>query len=59
MDLFCGTGTIAQLIGKHHEKTNVIGVDIVKSAIENAKINAQKTNFQRLILFAKMLVNFC
>ena len=30
MDLFCGIGTIAQLIAKDHENTNVIGVDIVK-----------------------------
>ncbi len=39
MDLFCGTGTIGQIIAS---KTNskVIGVDIVKDAIENAKENA-------------------
>ena len=48
MDLFCGTGTIAQLIAKHHKNTNVIGVDIVKSAIENAKINAQKNKLSKV-----------
>ena len=48
MDLFCGTGTIAQLIAKHHGNTNVIGVDIVKSAIVNAKINAQKNKLSKV-----------
>jgi tRNA/tmRNA/rRNA uracil-C5-methylase (TrmA/RlmC/RlmD family) len=41
MDLFCGTGTIAQLIAKNNNN-KVIGVDIVKSAIENAKKQLQK-----------------
>ena len=48
MDLFCGTGTIAQLIAKHHGNTNVIGVEIVKSAIVNAKINAQKNKLSKV-----------
>jgi 23S rRNA (uracil-5-)-methyltransferase RumA len=41
LDLFCGTGTISQLIARH-TKNKVIGVDIVSSAIENAIENAQK-----------------
>ena len=41
LDLFCGTGTISQLIARH-TKNKVIGVDIVSSAIENAQENAQK-----------------
>lgn len=45
LDLFCGTGTIGQLISKH-TKCNVIGVDIVKEAIDNAKINAKKNNIE-------------
>lgn len=40
MDLFCGTGTITQLLAKH-VKSNVIGVDIVESAIANAKLSSQ------------------
>ncbi len=39
LDLFCGTGTISQLLAKHH-KGQIIGVDIVKSAIEDARISA-------------------
>ena len=46
MDLFCGTGTIAQLIARHRPHADVIGVDIVKEAIEDATANAQKNGLQ-------------
>tara|TARA_R110001592_G_scaffold177697_2_gene418079 strand:+ start:1616 stop:3052 length:1437 start_codon:yes stop_codon:yes gene_type:complete len=51
MDLFCGTGTIGQIIAS---KTNakVIGVDIVAEAIENAKENAIKNNIKNVEFFA-------
>ncbi len=51
MDLFCGTGTIGQLIAKH-TNNKVVGVDIVASSIENAKKNvlenSQKNNLSEL-----------
>ena len=47
MDLFCGTGTIAQLIA-NTTSNKVIGVDIVESAIINARNNAQKNNFKNI-----------
>ena len=40
MDLFCGTGTITQLLARGIDR-EVIGVDIVESAIEDARVNAQ------------------
>ncbi len=40
MDLFCGTGTIAQLLAKRSEHP-VIGVDIVEQAIIDARRNAE------------------
>jgi 23S rRNA (uracil1939-C5)-methyltransferase len=40
MDLFCGTGTIGQLLGSRIPTAKIIGVDIVASAIENANRNA-------------------
>jgi len=51
MDLFCGTGTIGQIIAS---KTNakVIGVDIVEDAIENAKENAVKNNITNVEFYA-------
>ncbi len=47
MDLFCGTGTIAQLIAKN-KNNKVIGVDIVKSAIDNAKNNSRKNKISNI-----------
>ncbi len=51
MDLFCGTGTIGQLMAS---KTNskVIGVDIVEEAIENAKENAKTNNIENVEFYA-------
>lgn len=51
MDLFCGTGTIGQLIAS---KTNskVIGVDIVEDAIKNAKENAKTNNIDNVEFYA-------
>jgi 23S rRNA (uracil1939-C5)-methyltransferase len=39
LDLFCGTGTIGLLLAWHGGK--VLGIDIVKSAVEDAKENAK------------------
>ncbi|MBQ7430161.1 MAG: 23S rRNA (uracil(1939)-C(5))-methyltransferase RlmD [Butyrivibrio sp.] len=41
-DLYCGTGTIAQVLAPIADK--VIGVEIVEEAVEAAKINAEKNN---------------
>jgi tRNA/tmRNA/rRNA uracil-C5-methylase (TrmA/RlmC/RlmD family) len=51
MDLFCGTGTIGQLVAS---KTNskVIGVDIVEEAIENAKENAVTNKIDNVEFYA-------
>ena len=48
MDLFCGTGTIGQIIASKSENTKIIGVDIVASAIEDAKKNAKRNNINGL-----------
>ena len=41
MDLFCGTGTIAQMLVRH-TGMDVIGVDIVEEAIADAKKSAER-----------------
>lgn len=41
-DLYCGTGTIAQIVAK--EATKVIGIEIVEAAIVSAKENAKLNN---------------
>ena len=48
LDLFCGTGTIAQLIAKKQKKAHVMGVDIVNSAIENAVKSANKNKIKNV-----------
>ena len=41
-DLYCGTGTISQLMSPVADK--VIGVEIVEEAVEAARINAKRNN---------------
>ena len=52
MDLFCGTGTIAQLLSSRTTNTEIIGVDIVESAIVNAKANAERNGIKGIQFFA-------
>lgn len=41
-DLYCGTGTIAQIVSKDAKK--VIGIELVEEAVEAAKVNAKLNN---------------
>jgi 23S rRNA (uracil1939-C5)-methyltransferase len=52
MDLFCGTGTIGQLLSIRQPRTKIIGVDIVEEAIRDAKVNAKKNNLSNIVFFA-------
>lgn len=51
MDLFCGTGTITQLLAQQSRR-KVIGVDIVEDAIEDAKRNAKRNGVSNLEFYA-------
>lgn len=51
LDLFCGTGTIAQLLVRHTQ-CPVVGVDIVESAIEDARANATRNGLSGLTFYA-------
>jgi 23S rRNA (uracil-5-)-methyltransferase RumA len=42
LDLFCGTGTIAQLVSSRMENAEVLGIDIVESAIADARRSARE-----------------
>ena len=46
LDLFCGTGTIGQIIASKSSNAKIVGVDIVASAIEDAKKNALRNNIE-------------
>jgi 23S rRNA (uracil-5-)-methyltransferase RumA len=52
MDLFCGTGTIGQIVASKSENAKIVGVDIVASAIEDAKKNAKRNHIEGLKFYA-------
>lgn len=52
LDLFCGTGTIAQLIATRNPSARITGVDIVPEAIEDAKENARKNNLKHVNFYS-------
>jgi 23S rRNA (uracil1939-C5)-methyltransferase len=52
MDLFCGTGTIGQLLAKRNPKVKIVGVDIIEKAIEDAKENAKKNGIHSIDFYA-------
>ena len=52
MDLFCGTGTIGQIVAAKSNNAKIIGVDIIADAIEDAKKNAKRNKIEGLQFFA-------
>ncbi len=52
MDLFCGTGTIGQILSTRRSDVKIIGVDIVEEAIEDAKRNAKRNGITNVSFFA-------
>jgi len=48
MDLFCGTGTIGQILSTRKKDVKIVGVDIVKEAIDDAKSNAKRNNITNI-----------
>jgi 23S rRNA (uracil-5-)-methyltransferase RumA len=58
MDLFCGTGTIGQLMRQRNQDVKVIGVDIVSEAIQDAKANALRNKLRNIDFFAEDVGKF-
>jgi len=52
MDLFCGTGTIGQIVASKSKNAKIVGVDIVASAIADAKKNAKRNHIAGLQFYA-------
>ncbi|TNE53759.1 MAG: 23S rRNA (uracil(1939)-C(5))-methyltransferase RlmD [Bacteroidetes bacterium] len=52
MDLFCGTGTIGQLLARRSPESEIIGVDIVPEAIQNAQENARYNKIEKVRFYA-------
>lgn len=52
MDLFCGTGTIGQILSTRTSNAEIIGVDIVPEAIEDARRNAKRNGIEKVKFIA-------
>lgn len=52
MDLFCGTGTIGQILATRQSDVRIIGVDIVEEAILDARRNAERNGIHGVEFFA-------
>lgn len=52
MDLFCGTGTIGQILTSRNQSVKIIGVDIVEEAIDDAKKNAKRNGINSIDFYA-------
>lgn len=52
MDLFCGTGTIGQILTTRKSDVKIIGVDIVEEAIQDARKNVKRNNINNIDFFA-------
>jgi len=52
MDLFCGTGTIGQILTSRKSDVRIVGVDIVEEAIEDAKKNAARNGIEGIEFYA-------
>lgn len=51
-DLFCGTGTISQLVARDMPNANVVGVEIEKTAVEDAQKSAKANGISNTKFFA-------
>lgn len=58
MDLFCGTGTIGQILASKLNDVRIVGVDIVENAIEDAKKNAKRNGIDGVEFFAADIGKF-
>jgi 23S rRNA (uracil-5-)-methyltransferase RumA len=52
MDLFCGTGTIGQILTTRKSNAKIVGVDIVEEAIADAKKNAENNGIDQIEFYA-------
>lgn len=52
LDLFCGTGTIGQILASKSENAQIVGVDLIESAIVDARENAERNGIEGVKFFA-------
>ncbi len=52
LDLFCGTGTIGQILASRSDNAEIVGVDLIESAIEDARENAERNGIKGVKFYA-------
>lgn len=52
LDLYCGTGTIGQVVAGADKKKHIIGVELLESAVEDAEDNAKRNGLENVAYFA-------
>ena len=52
LDLFCGTGTIGQILASKSENAQIVGVDLIESAIIDARENAERNGIEGVKFYA-------
>lgn len=52
LDLFSGTGTITQLLAQRNKEKEIVGVELIPQAVEDARENARMNGFDDLKFFA-------
>ncbi|CUG93427.1 tRNA (Uracil-5-)-methyltransferase, putative, partial [Bodo saltans] len=55
LDLCCGTGTIGLCLARHVKR--VIGIELISSAVDNARINATRNNITNATFLAGRIEN--
>ena len=58
MDLFCGTGTIGQILASKMKGVKIVGVDIVEEAIKDARKNAERNGIQGIEFYSSDVGKF-
>ena len=57
-DLYCGTGTIGQVIAKNFPDKTITGVELVADAVANAEYNAKKNEIPNVKFVCDKVENF-
>ncbi len=52
LDLFCGTGTIGQIVAKRLTEKHVTGVELIEEAVANAETNAELNGLDNINFIA-------
>lgn len=54
LDAYCGIGTISLSLAKKKKDLNITGIEIIKTAVENAKLNALENDIEAVYIHSKI-----